>query len=109
MRVDGNSGSVIGYEPNSLGEWQELLDFSEPPLALLGGAQRWNHRDDEDYYSQVGDLFRLMSDQQQQALFNNTAAFVGGASIEVQRKHVENCTMADPEYGAGVAKALGIE
>ena len=33
MRVDGNHGSTLGYEPNSYGEWQEQPDFAEPPLS----------------------------------------------------------------------------
>ena len=32
MRVDGNYGSTLGYEPNSYGEWQEQPEFAEPPL-----------------------------------------------------------------------------
>jgi len=53
-------------------------------------------------------LFRLMTPAQQQVLFENTARSVGGASVEVQLRHVTNCTKADPAYGAGVAKALGL-
>ncbi len=45
MRVDGNAGGTIGYEPNSAGEWQEQPDFREPPLAIEGAADHWNHRD----------------------------------------------------------------
>ncbi len=109
MRTDGNFGSTLGYEPNSKGEWQEQPDFSEPPLAINGAADHWNFReDDDDYYSQPGALFRLMSPAQQQVLFENTARSVGGASVEVQRRHIANCSKADPAYGAGVAKALGI-
>jgi len=108
MRVDGNFGSTIGYEPNSKGEWQEQPDYSEPPMNLSGAASRWDHREDDDYYSQPGDLFRLMNTEQQEALFNNTAGSVGGASVDVQKRHIRNCLKADPAYGAGVAKALGI-
>lgn len=46
---------------------------------------------------------------QQQALFENTARAMGDAPIEIKRRHVANCTKCDPAYGAGVAKALGIE
>ncbi len=106
MRVDGNHGATLGYEPNSKGEWQEQPDFSEPPLALEGAADRWNHRVDEDYYSQPGNLFRLMTPQRQQILFENTARSVGGASREVQMRHIENCRKADPAYGEGVGRAL---
>jgi catalase len=41
-------------------------------------------------------------------LFKNTAASVGSADIDVQKRHLNNCMMADPAYGEGVAKALGI-
>ena len=108
MRVDGNQGSTIGYEPNSYGQWQEQPDFSEPPLSIEGAADHWNHREDDDYYSQPRALFRLMTPAQQQVLFENTARSVGGAPREIQLRHIANCTKADPAYGAGVAKALGI-
>ncbi len=106
MRIDGNQGATIGYEPNSKGEWQEQPDFSEPPLAIEGMADHWNHRVDDDYFSQPGNLFRKMTPAQQQVLFENTAHSVGGASKAVQQRHIDNCTKADPAYGAGVAKAL---
>ncbi len=108
MRTDGNHGGTIGYEPNSRGEWQQQPDYAEPPLALSEAADRWNHREDEDYYSQPGALFRLMSAEQQQLLFENTARSVGGASREIQQRHIGHCLKADPTYGAGVAKALDI-
>ena len=106
MRVDGNQGATLGYEPNSYGKWQEQPDFSEPALTIEGAADHWNHREDTDYYSQPGALFRLMSPAQQQLLCDNTARSVGGATREIQERHVENCRKADPAYGEGVAKAL---
>ena len=108
MRVDGNHGGTIGYEPNSEGQWQEQPDFREPPLSIEGAADHWNHRVDENYYSQPGALFRLMTPAQQQVLFENTARSVGGAPREIQLRHIGNCLKADPAYGRGVAKALGI-
>jgi catalase len=109
MRVDGNFGATLGYEPNSYGEWQEQPDFSEPPLALEGAADHWNFReDDSDYYTQPGMLFNLMNPEQQQVLFENTARAMGDAPKEIKVRHIGNCLKADPAYGAGVAKALGI-
>ncbi|MDA8041993.1 MAG: catalase [Pirellulales bacterium] len=108
MRVDGNQGGTIGYEPNSSGEWQQQPEYAEPPLALSGAAERWNHREDEDYFSQAGDLFRVMRPEQQQALFENTVRSLEGVSEDVQQRHIEHCTKADPAYGAGLAKALGL-
>ena len=108
MRVDGNHGGTLGYEPNSYGQWQEQPDYREPPLSIEGAADHWNHREDDDYYSQPGALFRLMTPAQQQVLFENTARSIGGAPREIQERHIANCSKADPAYGAGVAKALGI-
>ncbi|MFV0341189.1 MAG: catalase [Parachlamydiaceae bacterium] len=109
MRVDGNHGSTLGYEPNSYGEWQDNPELKEPPLKIHGDAFNYNEREyDDDYYSQPGDLFRLMSSQQQQVLFKNTAANMGDSELFIKQRHVRNCYKADPAYGQGVADALGI-
>ncbi len=109
MRVDGNEGSTIHYFPNSYGQWEENKQHTEPALNLYGNADHHNFReDDHDYYTQPGNLFRLMDANQQQRLFDNTAGEVGGAEKFIQIRHIENCYKADPAYGEGVAKALGI-
>ena len=109
MRMDGNYGSTLGYEPNGYGQWQEQPDFREPPLKINGAADHWDFRqDDADYFSQPRALFRLMTPAQQQALFDNTARAMGDAPEEIKRRHIANCTQCDPAYGAGVAKALGL-
>jgi catalase len=33
---------------------------------------------------------------------------MGDAPEMVKRRHIDNCAKADPAYGAGVAKALGM-
>ncbi len=109
MRVDGNYGSTLGYEPNSYDQWQQQPDFREPPLGLEGAADHWSHRDDDDdYYSQPGALFRMMTADQQRVLFENTARAMGDAPKQVKIRHIGNCLKADPAYGKGVADALGI-
>ena len=109
MRVDGNYGSAKGYEPNSLGLWKESPEVKEPPLANSGDIYHWDHREDDDYYSQPGALFRSMSAQQQQVLFSNTAASLTGVTDDIKKRHIGNCYKADKAYGEGVAKALGID
>lgn len=106
MRTDGNLGATIGYEPNSHGQWQQQPEFAEPHLAINGDAGHWDHREDTDYFSQPGDLFRLMTAEQQQVLFDNTARAISAASETVQQRHIQNCNQADPAYGAGIALAL---
>ncbi|AKU22691.1 catalase [Massilia sp. NR 4-1] len=106
MRSDGNHGGAIGYEPNSKGEWQQQPSFAEPPLALQGDAANWNHRADEDYYSQPRALFQLMTQAQRQTLFDNTARALNGVPAHLQQRHIDNCAKADKAYGAGVHAAL---
>ena len=77
-------------------------------LSLEGAADHWNHREDDDYYTQPGKLFRLMSAEQQKVLFANTARAIGDAPREIKIRHIGNCLKADPAYGKGVADALGI-
>ena len=108
MRVDGNHGSRIGYEPNSYEEWEEQPSFSEPTLGLEGDAGHWNHREDDDYYAQPRALFNLMNPDQKKALFENTARNMGDAPRMIKIRHIRNCFKADPAYGKGVAEALGI-
>jgi len=90
-------------------EWQEQPDFREPPLSLEGAADHWDHREDnDDYYSQPGNLFRLMNPEQQKVLFENTARAMGDAPKEIKIRHISNCMKADSAYGEGVANALDI-
>jgi catalase len=48
----------------------------------------------------------MMGAQEQQRLFDNTARALGGASDQVQQRHIGNCTRADSAYGRGMARAL---
>ena len=106
-RMDGNYGGLPHYEPNSFNQWQEQPQFREPPLKITGDADWWNYRDDDaNYYKQPGDLFRLMTPEKQQLLFDNTARAMGDAPDFIKQRHVDNCSRADPAYGAGVAAAL---
>jgi catalase len=109
MRVDGNYGSTLHYEPNSYGEWQEQPEFAEPPLALDGAAAHWDYRaDDTDYFTQPGMLYRLIGAEKQRVLCENTGRAMAGVSRDVQIRHIRNCLSADPAYGEGVAAALGV-
>lgn len=109
MRVDGNYGGHTSYEPNSYGAWREQLAFADPPLKINGDADRWRYaEDDADYFAQVTALFNLMSPEQKRALFDNTARAMGDAPAEIKKRHIANCAKAHPDYGRGVAEALGL-
>jgi len=109
-RVDGNAGGTLNYEPNSAGEWKKPPSAGEPPLALDGqAAARWNHREDDDYYSQPGALFRLMTPAQQELLFGNIGRHMAGVPEEIQRRSWNTSGRPTRPMPPGVAKALGLK
>lgn len=109
MRVDGNGGSENSVATNSYGNWTDRRDLREP---MLEGGDIGYHdfrEDDSDYYTQPGKLFRRMTKEQQLVLFENTARNMGDSTLQIKHRHINNCYQADPEYGKGVADALGID
>ncbi|MET1078999.1 MAG: catalase [Pseudomonas sp.] len=109
MRFDGNGGAAPNYEPNSVaGTPHQAPRYAEPALTLSGAADRYDHRVDEDYYSQAGALFRLMDAGQQALLIGNIAGAMASVTPDVQLRQIGHFLKADPAYGQGVAEALGI-
>ena len=109
MRVDGNHGATLHYEPNSYRVWDEQPEHNEPVEKVNGDIKRWDFReDDNNYYEQPGKLFRLMDHEAQQRLFENTARNMGDSDEIIKIRHIGNCYKADNDYGRGVANALGI-
>ncbi|MBU2089701.1 MAG: catalase, partial [Alphaproteobacteria bacterium] len=106
MRFDAPKGTDAYYEPNSFGGPVEDQSVAEPPLKISGDADRYNHREGNDDYTQPGNLFRLMSDSQKQQLFSNIAAAMGGVPQAIIDRQLVHFDKADPAYGAGVRQAL---
>ncbi|HEM8292789.1 MULTISPECIES: catalase [Providencia] len=106
MRVDGNSGNHVTYEPNEAGLFQEQPDFSEPPLSIEGAADHWDHREDQDYFSQPRALYELLDDAEHQRMFKRIAGELIDATEATQVRQIALFKQVHPEYGAGVEKAL---
>jgi catalase len=94
------------YEPNSFGGAAQDARFQEPPLKISGNADRYDHREGNDDYSQAGNLFRLMSSEQQKRLFSNIAAAMDGVPKEIVERQLGHFSKADPNYGDGVRALL---
>ena len=78
----------------------------EPPMPLESGA--WLKAYDssgEDNYSQAGNLYRIMSEDQKQQLVSNIASGLGQATESVQQRMIEHFVRCDPDYGKRI-KAL---
>ncbi|TRX73063.1 catalase [Pseudomonas mangiferae] len=108
MALGSNGGAAPNYEPNSVeGSPRQTARSAEPPLPLSGAAGRHDHRLDDDYYSQAGALFRLMSPAQKALLIDNIVNAMRGVDRVIQRRQIAHFLKADRVYGEGVA--LGLE
>jgi catalase len=109
MRADGNYGSAPNYEPNSFGGPTQDPAYRERPRAVSGTVERHNHRSDGDYYSQPGNLFRLMPADAKERLIGNIVASMKSVPQRIQEAQIQHFHKADPVYGAGVASGLGLD
>jgi len=109
MRFDGNSGSAVNYEPNSFDGPTQDPAFRERPGSISGSVDRHNHRLDSDYYTQPGNLFRLMKPDARERLIGNIVASMNSVPQRIQELQIQHFHKADPAYGAGVAKRLGLD
>ncbi|MGE0338283.1 MAG: catalase [Xanthobacteraceae bacterium] len=109
MQLTGHKNPDAYYEPNSVGGPAQAEQYREPPLKISGDADRYDHRDGNDDYRQPGDLFRLMTADQKQQLFNNIKAAMDGVPVEIIKRQLVHFYKADPEYGQGVSAAVGVD
>jgi catalase len=108
MRFDGNFGGEVNYEPNSFNGPVADAKFKEPPLKISGDADRYDHRVGNDDYTQAGNLFRLMTLDKKAQLINISVEAMKPVPKRIQVLQLGHFYQADPEYGLGIAKGLGI-
>ena len=108
MRFDGNHGGDVNYQPNSFGGPVEDPSVKEPPLAIDGTADRYDHRAGNDDFTQAGDLFRLMDAGERGRLLDTIAGAMQGVPEDIVRRQIGYFTKADPAYGNGIARRLAI-
>lgn len=116
MRVDGNGGSTPNYYPNSFDKFEIDLDYKEPPLELQSKIADWYDRNSEgenDHFTQPGNLFKIMTPEQQQQTISNIVGSMSG--ITGPRKHniinlqLSHWYRVDGRLGVGIADGLGVE
>ncbi|TCT03263.1 catalase [Aquabacter spiritensis] len=104
-QMTGNTDAY--YEPNSVsGAAVENPAYAEPPLAISGDAERYNHRIGNDDYSQPRALFELFDADQRARLFSNLAEAMWGIPEAIAERQLGHFDKVHPEYGAGVRAAL---
>lgn len=107
----GCYGGERNYNPSAFNDYTEDSNAIEPPLHIKEAnvMDKYNHRDDDsDYYSQAGDLYRLMNAEQKEALCQNIKEAMQGVPAEIQKRQIEHFKKADAAYGARVSELLGL-
>ena len=105
-RTDANGGPGHNYHPNSFDDVEVLDDGKIPPYAHTGPVDRHDHREDADYFTQAGGLYRLMKDDQRALLVNNIVGAMHSVPDFIQKRQVEHFMKADKEYGTRVQHGL---
>ncbi|QCT29128.1 MULTISPECIES: catalase KatA [Bacillus amyloliquefaciens group] len=108
MRFDDNGGRSVYYEPNSFGGPKESPEDKQAAYPVSGFADSvsYNHH---DHYTQAGDLYRLMSEEESARLVANiVSAMKPVEKEEIKLRQIGHFYKADPEYGRRVAEGLGL-
>ena len=107
-RFDGNGGGTVNYEPNSFGGPVAEPRLREPPLRISGDADRYDHHDGNDDYSQAGALYRLMNADQKAQLIGNLVGVLTAVPRHILLRQIGHFYKADVDYGSRVADRLGV-
>jgi catalase len=116
MNVEGNGGSAPNYFPNSFDEIVANMIYKEASMKLdTNIADTYNRNEnDDDHYTQPGNLFRkVMTDQEKQNTINNLVGAMKGIAgpkrKEIILRQLDHFYKADKELALKVAKGLGIK
>ena len=110
MRFDGNYGDLPNYEPNSFGGPKEDPKFKEKAYKTTATSDligRYDHREDNDDYTQAGDLWRLFPEDEKKRTAKTIADSLGQTPLRIQKLQLSHFKKADPEYASKVAALLG--
>jgi len=107
---NGFQESTINYEPNSYSDTpKEDASYKINPFEVDGLADSVAY-DSDDHYTQPGDLYRLITDEERTRLVNNFVDSLKDVTIEeIKLKQIRHFYKADPEFGTRIAEGLGLE
>lgn len=106
MNTKTNS-SGINYEPNSFDGVKENPHAKGIHYSLEGEIGSFEY--DEDYYSQAGDFYRLLSEEERTRLIQTIAGSLGQVqNQQIKERQVMHFYRADPDYGRRIAEAIDV-
>ena len=116
MRVDGNGGSNPNYYPNSFDNIQTDASYAEPATQLDSNiADRFNRNaeGENDHYTQPGNLFRILSPEDQASAIQNIVGAMSGIEgpkrEEIINRQLCHWFRADVTLGMRIANGLGVQ
>jgi catalase len=108
--TNNNQDSSVNFYPNdriNQGAPKPNPIVAEPPMPVQENAWITRHdSSDEDYHSQAGDLYRLMSEDQKFQLAQNIAGGLSQANESIQNRMLEQFKKADKDYADRIKKLL---
>lgn len=114
MRFDDNGGSEPNYFPNSFDQSFEDKSYAEPAIPLYSDAADHFDRNanDDDHFTQPGDLFRLLDDKEKEDMINNIVSSMSGVEGSkrdtIILRQLCHWFRADVSLGTALAQGLGI-
>lgn len=112
VQSGSSQGAGVNFYPNdqiNAGAPTPQPAIAEPAMPILEHA--WVDRystDEEDHYTQAGNLYRLMSESQKDQLTTTIAQGLVHASQSVQQRMLAQFTRADPDYANRVTQQLTV-
>ena len=108
----GAFGGHMNYNPSSVPGYTEDPNARDPKFDTSSIQDNFDlhdfdyRADDADYYSQAGDLYRLLKPDERERLCQNIAASMQGVPEDIKKLQVSHFTKADPEYGKRVGELV---
>lgn len=110
--TNGEYADTRNYQPSILSGYNDDWNLKEPLLDPLGFENetrigQFDYReDDDDYYTQAGDLYRLMSSDEKERLCQTIAGTMKGINEKIIKLQLEHFNKADSNYAARIAQLL---
>ncbi|MEK6447877.1 catalase KatA [Priestia aryabhattai] len=108
MRFDDNGGRSVYYEPNSFSGPTESHENKQAAYPVSGVADSVAY-DHNNHYTQAGDLYRLLNEDERTRLVANIVeAMKPVEKEEIKLRQIQHFYKADPDYGKRIADGLGL-
>ncbi|MBK8450428.1 MAG: catalase [Saprospiraceae bacterium] len=115
MQVGDNGDANPNYRPNSFDNIEVDESYKEPAMNLDSNIADWFDRNenDNDHYTQPGNLFRdVLNDQDKKNLINNIVGAMSGISgpkkDEIINRQLCHFFRADIKLGMAIANGLNV-